>query len=258
MRKEIISILILMALLLPSMASAMPIEAFGTVTNVVDGDTIDVLLQGYDYRIDEDAIRVRFADIDTPEMDTSNGPIAKQYTYQGLQGKTVYLDLDNKTGKDSYGRWVAVVYLQKPDGTLENFNKMLVDAGQACIWDFDNNEFNPADWWSGSIPADACIKSSDSSLSQPYVGSTSGWASSGNDAKVSTESQNSLRQGTSTSNSQQVSSNGPFVGSAKSDKYHYPSCSAAKKIKSSNLVTFSSSAEARAKGYVPCGICHPP
>jgi hypothetical protein len=39
--------------------------------------------------------------------------------------------------------------LQKPDGTLENFNKMLVDANQACIWDFDDSEFNPADWWGG-------------------------------------------------------------------------------------------------------------
>jgi beta-lactamase superfamily II metal-dependent hydrolase len=53
-------------------------------------------------------------------------------------------------------------------------------------------------------------------------------------------------------------SQGPFVGSSKSNKYHYPSCSAAKKIKSANLVTFSSSADARAQGYVPCGICHPP
>ncbi|MFA6371135.1 MAG: MBL fold metallo-hydrolase [Methanothrix sp.] len=53
-------------------------------------------------------------------------------------------------------------------------------------------------------------------------------------------------------------SQGPFVGSSKSDKYHYPSCSAAKRIKPANLVTFSSSADARAQGYVPCGICHPP
>jgi len=55
-----------------------------------------------------------------------------------------------------------------------------------------------------------------------------------------------------------TSSDGPFVGSSKSDKYHYPTCSAAKRIKSGNLVTFSSSAEARAAGYSPCSICHPP
>lgn len=55
-----------------------------------------------------------------------------------------------------------------------------------------------------------------------------------------------------------TSSDGPFVGSSKSDKYHYPTCSAAKRIKSGNLVTFSSSAEARAAGYSPCSICNPP
>jgi beta-lactamase superfamily II metal-dependent hydrolase len=55
-----------------------------------------------------------------------------------------------------------------------------------------------------------------------------------------------------------TASGGPLVGSSKSNKYHYPSCSGAKKIASANLVTFSGSAEARAKGYEPCGICHPP
>jgi len=40
-------------------------------------------------------------------------------------------------------RWVAVVYLNKPDGKLENFYRLLVEAGQACVWDFRNNEFNP-------------------------------------------------------------------------------------------------------------------
>jgi len=49
-----------------------------------------------------------------------------------------------------------------------------------------------------------------------------------------------------------------FVGSTKSNKYHYPSCSAAQKIKPANEIWFSSSEDARAHGYVPCGICHPP
>jgi competence protein ComEC len=49
-----------------------------------------------------------------------------------------------------------------------------------------------------------------------------------------------------------------FVGSTKSNKYHYPSCSAAKKIKPENEIWFTSSEDARTHGYVPCGICHPP
>jgi competence protein ComEC len=55
-----------------------------------------------------------------------------------------------------------------------------------------------------------------------------------------------------------TSSQEPFVGSSKSDKYHYTSCSSAKNIKPANLVTVSSSADARAQGYVPCGRCNPP
>jgi len=49
-----------------------------------------------------------------------------------------------------------------------------------------------------------------------------------------------------------------FVGSVKSDKYHYPSCRWAEKIKPENEIWFSSSQDARNHGYVPCGVCSPP
>ena len=49
-----------------------------------------------------------------------------------------------------------------------------------------------------------------------------------------------------------------FVGSIKSNKYHYPDCEWAKKIKPSNEIWFSSSADAVAHGYVPCKVCNPP
>jgi len=48
-----------------------------------------------------------------------------------------------------------------------------------------------------------------------------------------------------------------FVGSIKSDKYHFPSCRAAQKIKPGNEIWLTSSEDARAHGYVPCGICNP-
>lgn len=220
------SLLLILALLLPILVAAAPDEALGRVSKVVDGDTIDVQLQSHDSRIIEDLIRVRLADVDSPEMKTPQGLPAKDYTTKWLQSAMVSLDIDDKTGKDAYSRWVALVYLQKPDGSLKNFNKMLVEAGQACVRDFSNNEFNPADWWGGHIPAGVCIKGESSvPVTRPVVS---------------------------------ASGNGPFVGSSKSNKYHYPTCSAAQKIKASNLVTFSSSAEASAAGYMPCGICHPP
>ena len=49
-----------------------------------------------------------------------------------------------------------------------------------------------------------------------------------------------------------------YVGSAKSNKYHYPDCRWAQKIKSENLVAFKSAKEALAVGYVPCKVCKPP
>ncbi len=49
-----------------------------------------------------------------------------------------------------------------------------------------------------------------------------------------------------------------FVGSKKSDKYHYTWCRWAQKIKSSNLVTFNSVKEALEAGYVACKVCRPP
>jgi methylphosphotriester-DNA--protein-cysteine methyltransferase len=49
-----------------------------------------------------------------------------------------------------------------------------------------------------------------------------------------------------------------YVGSAKSNKYHYPDCKWAKKISPKNLVTFKTAQEAVKAGYVPCKVCKPP
>ena len=49
-----------------------------------------------------------------------------------------------------------------------------------------------------------------------------------------------------------------YVGSKRSNKYHYPWCRWAKKIKPYNLVTFRSAEEAQEAGYIPCKVCKPP
>jgi hypothetical protein len=43
-----------------------------------------------------------------------------------------------------------------------------------------------------------------------------------------------------------------------SNKYHYPWCEWALKIKAENLVKFESAKEALTAGYVPCKVCKPP
>jgi micrococcal nuclease len=141
------SIFLLPLLLLIALAAGAPDEAMGRVSKVVDGDTFDVTLESHDSRISEDIIRIRLADIDTPEVRgpkaCAAGKKASAYTKTWLLGRTVSLDLDDKTGKDEFGRWVAVCFL---DG--KNFNKQLVNAGHAVIKDFKNNEFDPQSWWS--------------------------------------------------------------------------------------------------------------
>ena len=148
---RIIIPILALVLLLPLLAAGAPDEAYGRVSKVVDGDTIDVTLEDYNSsQIAEDVIRIRLADIDTPETRGAKaceaGKVASAYTRTWLLSNYVFLDLDDKTGKDPYGRWVAVVYLSEDGRPGRNFNKQLVDSGHAVIEDFRNNEFDPWSW----------------------------------------------------------------------------------------------------------------
>jgi len=143
---------ILLLLLLVSLAACAPDEAYGRIIKVVDGDTFDIALQDYNSsQVSEDVIRIRLADIDTPEVRGPKaceaGKVASAYTRTWLLSNYVFLDIDDKTGKDPYGRWVAVVYLAEGGQPGRNFNKLLVDVGHAVIEDFKNNEFSPEGWW---------------------------------------------------------------------------------------------------------------
>jgi len=150
---RIIIPILALVLLLPLLAAGAPDEAYGRVSKVVDGDTFDVTLEDYNSsQVSEDVIRIRLADIDTPETRGARaceaGKVASAYTRAWLLSTYIFLDLDDRTGKDPYGRWVAVAYLSEDGNPGRNFNKMLVDSGHAVIEDFRNNEFDPGSWWS--------------------------------------------------------------------------------------------------------------
>ena len=149
---RIIIPILALVLFLPFLAASAPDEAYGRVSNVVDGDTFDVTLEDYNSsQVSEEVIRIRLADIDTPETRGAKaceaGKEASAYTRTWLLSNYVFLDLDDKSGKDPYGRWVAVVYLSEDGRPGRNFNKQLVDSGHAVIEDFKNNEFDPWTWW---------------------------------------------------------------------------------------------------------------
>ena len=161
-RTGIISILLLLfasglLILFPSIALAAQDEAYGIVTNVVDGDTFDVTIEKADARVAYSVERIRLADIDSPEMNSDSGPSARDFTFAVLLNKRVYLDIDDLSGngRDSYGRLICVAYLTGIYGqplAAPNFNRLLVDSGHAILENFTNNEFDPQDWRSGLSP----------------------------------------------------------------------------------------------------------
>lgn len=120
-------------------------EVSGIVTNVVDGDTFDV--EGFG--------GVRLAGVDCPEIDTPGGKAAKFFSEAMLLGETVRLEVDDLGGKDRYGRWVAVAYIEDPEtGSWVNFNSILVTSGHAVVKDFQDNEFDPG--VGGTLNIDNC------------------------------------------------------------------------------------------------------
>lgn len=257
--QNILALMLLLALI--PLIECLPDEAMGRVTEVIDGDTVDIQIQEHDSRISEDLIRVRLADVDCPEVDAAGGRAAKEYASEWLQDKIVYLDLDDLKGMDPYDRWVAVVYIANPDGTIntsQNFNRILIDSGYACIWNFSDNEFSPASWWEGFLPSTACIKTDSSAATPIASGSITSVSTGFLGTNAGADSWQDPSSTPSQSSSYSDSSSGSFVGSIKSDKYHYPSCQWAEKIKPSNEIWFSSSQDARAQGYVPCKVCSPP
>jgi endonuclease YncB( thermonuclease family) len=145
----------------PSLALAVVDEAYGIVTNVVDGDTFDVTIEKADARVAYSVERVRLADVDSTEMDSDSGPAARDFTYAVLMNKRVYLDIDDLSanGRDSYGRLICLAYLTGVYGqplAAPNFNRLLVESGHARQENFTNNEFDPQDWRSGqALPEEA-------------------------------------------------------------------------------------------------------
>ncbi len=90
--------------------------------------------------------RIRLADINTPETGETGYQEAKDFLTSLIHEKHVYLDIDNQTQTDPYGRFVAVTYVRHNSTHLLNVNEALVYYNHASIWDFTNNDFDPYSW----------------------------------------------------------------------------------------------------------------
>ena len=103
------------------------------VKNIVDGDTIDVIIDlGFDILF---ASRVRLAGIDTPESRTSDkaekvlGLEAKEYLKKQLKdAKTVIIRTEKMDSSEKYGRILGWVYI---NGESESINNRMINDGYA-------------------------------------------------------------------------------------------------------------------------------
>lgn len=111
------------------------IDETGAVNHIVDGDTFDAVPMG----------RVRLADIDTAEVGEPGARQATDYLASLIFNRLVYLDVDDRNGRDTYDRLVAVVYVRHNNTHLLNVNMAMLQAGLAEIVDYPN-EFEPSIW----------------------------------------------------------------------------------------------------------------
>jgi len=103
------------------------------VDNVVDGDTIDVLIDlGFDILFQS---RVRLAGIDTPESRTKDpkekalGLESKEYLKKALKdAKSVVIKTEKMDSSEKYGRILGWVYI---NGDTVSLNDMMINDGYA-------------------------------------------------------------------------------------------------------------------------------
>ena len=103
------------------------------VENVVDGDTIDVLIDlGFDILFQS---RVRLAGIDTPESRTKDlaektlGLESKEYLKKALKdAKSVIIKTEKMDSSEKYGRILGWVYI---NGNTISLNDMMINDGYA-------------------------------------------------------------------------------------------------------------------------------
>jgi micrococcal nuclease len=103
------------------------------VKNVVDGDTIDVVIDlGFDIMFFS---RVRLAGIDTPESRTKDkdekvlGLESKEYLKKYLKdAKSVVIKTEKMNSSEKYGRILGWVYI---NGNTESLNDKMINDGYA-------------------------------------------------------------------------------------------------------------------------------
>jgi micrococcal nuclease len=204
----------------------------GKVVSVADGDTITVLE-------DKTQIKVRLHGVDAPEKAQDFGTTARTFTSDQCFGEAVTVEV---TDTDRYGRKVGIVKLS--DGRV--LNHALVEAGLAH-------------WYEEYAPKDVTLKRLQESAKAAKRGlwsrpdAVAPWdfrkekrapKSNGETVKRPQPSQENLQSSVA------VESVGDVYITDSGKKYHRASCRTMAKSK-----TVIAMADAKERGYGPCGIC---
>jgi len=107
-----------------------------TVSHIVDGDTIDIIIDlGFKITTNQ---RIRLKEINTPETynvkktseEYKKGMLAKEFVQQRLlaNNNEIIVETDKETGK--YGRYIGVIWLADNETSL---NDELVNKGFAKV-----------------------------------------------------------------------------------------------------------------------------
>jgi len=215
-------------LLLAVASFAAPGDQVATVLRVVDGDTLQVSLDGR-------AEKVRLIGVDTPESVDPRRPVqyfgkeAAAFTRSLASGKRVTLrGEDGAPGRDKYDRLLRYVFL--PDGRLLNAEIIRLGYGHAYLrYPFSRMEE---------------FRSHERRARAQHLGL---WAQGTPGARRGTGQPAVARPA--------PVARGPLVGSLRGTVFHRPGCVKAARIAPANRIEFADSQDAAAAGYAPCRVC---
>lgn len=99
---------------------------------VVDGDSLKIKVPN------GDPYSIRLSSIDAPEWQQNFGQESAAYLNSLTSGKEL---IAWRTGTDRYGRALAFLFIEQPDGSLFEINSQMIQAG--CAWHYRDHSTNP-------------------------------------------------------------------------------------------------------------------
>ncbi|ORD93330.1 LCL3 [Enterospora canceri] len=117
--------------------------SIGLVTKVIDGDTIRVKFYKDQTNLKDltDEIKIRFAGMDTPELNETNGKEPERWAYDAKNFVEKIIGNTNVKveflGIDRFNRDIGIIHLI--NGT--DLNQLLIEGGYAKIYKGNNQQY---------------------------------------------------------------------------------------------------------------------